>query len=265
MKKIKLFAKRNLTEMTRDPLLYIFCAGFPVAMLAMFQLIAHYSGDATPVFKLRSLIPGIMMFSYSLLMLMSALLVSKDKTSSFFKRIATSPLKRPEFIAGYFIPFFIVGLGQNVVAILAGYVASWIMGAEFITIGQALLLSLEMLPIMIFNIMLGMTLGILLNDKSAPAITSIFISGSGVVGGAWMPVDAMGGFEKGVSYLPFYPSVWLGRVITGATHTIPDTMGNMVTYSLADGGMKHVIVLGVYLIISVVLCLFMFSKMNMDK
>lgn len=265
MKKISLFAKRNLTEMVRDPLLYIFCAGFPVAMLAMFQLIMHYSGESTPVFKLKSLIPGIMMFSYSLLMLMSSLLVSKDKTSSFFKRIATSPLKRPEFIAGYFIPFFIVGLGQSVVSIVAGYVASWITGTEFISIGQALLLMVEMLPMMIINIMLGMTLGVLLNDKSAPAITSIFISGSGVVGGAWMPVDAMGGFEKGVSYLPFYPSVWLGRVITGAEHTIPDEMGNVVTYSLAGAGIQHMIVLLVYFVLAVVLCLIVFSKMNMDK
>lgn len=265
MKKINLFAKRNLTEMMRDPLLYIFCAGFPVAMLAMFQLIMHYSGESTPVFKLKSLIPGIMMFSYSLLMLMSSLLVSKDKTSSFFKRIATSPLKRPEFIAGYFIPFFIVGLGQDVVAIFAGYVASWIMGTEFISIGQTFLLIIEMLPMMIFNIMLGMTLGVLLNDKSAPAITSIFISGSGVVGGAWMPVDAMGSFEKGVSYLPFYPSVWLGRVVTGAEHTIPDAMGNMITYSFADGGIKHLVVMCVYFVLAIVLCLIMFNKMNMDK
>lgn len=265
MKNIKLFAKRNLTEMTRDPLLYIFCAGFPVAMLAMFQVIMHYTGEETPVFKLPSMIPGIVMFSYSILMLMSSLLVSKDKSTSFFKRLVTSPMKKSEFIAGYFVPFLIVGLGQNLVAIVAGYVAALLTGTEFITIGQAFLLAASMLPIMIFNIMLGMTLGILLNDKSAPAITSIFISGSGVVGGAWMPVDAMGGFEKGVSYLPFYPSVWLGRCVTRALHTVPNEMGEMITYSFADGGLKMIFVMGVYLVLSIVLCLYVFNKINMDK
>ena len=84
MKKALLFTKRNLKEMVRDPLIYIFCAGFPIAMVLLFQIISHYSQDSKMVmFEVKSLIPGIMVFSYSVLMLMSSLLISKDKSTAF--------------------------------------------------------------------------------------------------------------------------------------------------------------------------------------
>ena len=106
MKNILLFIKRNLLEMVRDPLVYIFCAGFPVAMFLLFQLIVHNTGDTLPTFNIKSLVPGITIFAYSLLMLIGGLLISKDKTSAFLRRLFTSPLKSYQFIIGYFVPFF---------------------------------------------------------------------------------------------------------------------------------------------------------------
>ena len=44
------FMKRNLKEMTRDPLIYIFCLGFPVIMVLMFQIILKYAGDKVSIF-----------------------------------------------------------------------------------------------------------------------------------------------------------------------------------------------------------------------
>ena len=260
MKKALLFAKRNFTEMTRDPLLYIFCVGFPVAMILMFQLIINYTNGETPVFYVKSLIPGVMMFSYSLLMLMSALLVSKDKTTSFLKRLFTSPLKPVEFIIGYFIPFFVIGLCQSIICVILGFIFGSVSGKGFCGVGSSLLLIVTMSPMMIINIMLGMLFGTLLNDKSAPAITSIFISASGVIGGAWMPVDAMGNFEKVCGFLPFYSSVCLGRMVTGATHTIPDNLGNEVLYSFSDNGVQSIIVIAIFLVVTTVLSIINFNK-----
>lgn len=79
--------------MTRDPVIYIFCLAFPVAMLALFAVINHYSGGKSPVFEFPSLIPGAITFSYSFIMLTQCLLVSKDKTTSLLKRLYTSPIK----------------------------------------------------------------------------------------------------------------------------------------------------------------------------
>lgn len=266
MKKALLFAKRNLIEMVRDPMVYIFCLGFPIVMLLLFSVISKYTGDTTPTFYLNSLIPGIMMFSYSFLMLMTGLLISKDRTTSFLKRLYTSPLKPYQYIIGYFIPFFLVGVGQNIVTLSASYIIGAIQNQEFTAFGNALLLFLEMIPMMIFSIFLGIFFGLLLNEKSAPGVTSIFIAASGVLGGAWMPIDTMGDFERVASYLPFYPSVYLGRIITGASHTIPDSLGNKVYYSFDSSAISHIIVYALYVILATGLALTFFKKrMNSDN
>ena len=254
------FMKRNLKEMTRDPLIYIFCLGFPIIMVIMFQIILKYAGDNVSIFEVKSLIPGIMMFSYSMLMLIAALLISKDKTSSFLKRLYTSPMKSHNYIIGYFIPFLIVGIFQSIICIILGYIFGAISNTGFIPFLNSLLLILEMIPIMSINIFVGMILATLLNEKSAPAVTSIFISLSGIIGGAWMPLDTMGDFEKVAEVLPFYPSVYLGRIITNATHTIPDSLGNPVYYSFSDRGLMFVLILLGYFVLFGALTLIFFNK-----
>ncbi|MGN1295899.1 MAG: ABC transporter permease [Bacilli bacterium] len=219
MKKILLFSKRNFIEMVRDPLLYVFCGGLPLFMILMFQVISFYSSSSLPIFKVKSLIPGIMMFSYSLLMLMTSLLVSKDKSSAFLKRLFTSSLKPYHFVFGYFIPFFAIGVVQDVICITLGYICGAMDNTLFATLGEVCLLLIEMIPIKVINIMFGIFVGALLNDKSAPGISSIFVSASGIIGGAWMPVDTMGNFEHIIEWAPFYPSTYLGRVILKAEHT----------------------------------------------
>ena len=268
MKRILLFAKRNLTEMIRDPLIYIFCIGFPILMTLMFNIIAKYIPDGgTQVFYEKSLIPGIIMFSFSFLMLNSALLISKDRQSAFLKRLFTSPLKPYQFIVGYFIPFAIIGIAQNIVGIVLGYIFGAISGRGFVPFANALLLFIEMIPMMIINISLGMLFGTILNDKSAPGICSIFISASGVIGGAWMPLDTMGGFEKTCGFLPFYESVYLGRVVTGATHSPTDmeSILNPTIYSFSDRGWLYLGLLLAYMLIAVTLSLVIFgNKMKSD-
>lgn len=257
-----IFAGRNFKEMTRDPVIYIFCLAFPVAMLALFAVINHYSGGKSPVFEFPSLIPGVITFSYSFIMLTQCLLVSKDKTTSLLKRLYTSPMKKIDFVIGYALPAFILGLIQTAVCIVAGYVISLFIGSGYIGFGKCLLLAVEQLPALTLNVFLGIIVGALLNEKSAPAITSIVISASGILGGAWMPLDTMGGFESFCKLLPFYPSVYLGRIITGATHT-PTDFANpaaVSAYSFDTTGVISVIVLSVYLLAAIVLSVITFGK-----
>ena len=219
MRLSRAFIKRNLLEMLRDPLIYVFCVGFPAVMIVLFQVINRFTNGNTPVFEAASLIPGIMVFSFSFVMLIVSLLISKDKTSSFIVRLYTSPMRTADFIIGYAVPCFFVGLGQEVVCLLFGWVVTLITGGTYFSFGAALLLALEMLPALITNIFFGISIGSMLGDKSAPGICSVFISAAGILGGAWMPLDTMGGFETFCRCLPFYPSVYIGRVITGAVHT----------------------------------------------
>ena len=247
-------------------MLYCFCVGFPIFMILLFQIILKYSDGKTPIFEVKSLIPGIMMFSYSLLMLMSALLISKDKSSAFLKRLYTSPMKSHNYIIGYFIPYFIIGIFQSIICIILGYIFGAINNTGFITFFDSLLLIIEMIPMMAINIFIGMSLGMVLNDKSAPAITSIFISCSGVLGGAWMPLDTMPEFEVFARFLPFHPSVYLGRVITKAYHTIPDNLGNKVIFNFNDNGLLFLfIILGYLLLTGIITCLIFNKKLKSDN
>ncbi len=262
MNKALLFTKRNLKEMKRDPLIYIFCAGFPIVMVLLFQVILHYSQGSgkTTMFEVKSLIPGIMVFSFSMLMLMSSLLISKDKSTAFLKRLYTSPMKNKDYIIGYFIPFFIIGLIQSVICIILGYIFGATSNTGFIPFYKSILLILAMIPIMSINIFVGMIFGAILNDKSAPGISSIFISLSGIIGGAWMPLETMGNFEVIAECLPFYPSVYLGRCVTHASHALVDELGNTTYYSFSDRGLLFLFITFIYLVIVVVITIIFFNK-----
>ena len=43
MRRTIAFVKRNSLEMLRDPLIYVFCLGFPVIMLILFQVINSFT------------------------------------------------------------------------------------------------------------------------------------------------------------------------------------------------------------------------------
>lgn len=262
MRRTVAFLKRNTLEMLRDPLVYIFCLGFPVLMLLLFQIINKYTAGDTPMFAVKSLIPGMLMFSFTFVMLIASLLVSKDRTTAFLVRLYTSPLRTWEYVAGYAVPCFVVGIGQEVICLLFGYIVSLIVGGTYFSFGAALLLMLEMLPMLLICIAFGVFFGSVLNDKSAPAISSVFVSAAGILGGAWLPLDTMGGFETFCRFLPFYPSVYLGRVITGASHSVPDA-GSYAFDGVAKLGFIPIIV---FLALGCALAVFAFKRnMNGDK
>ena len=228
MNKLLNFSKRNVKEILRDPLIYVFCLGFPLVMLVLFQVINQYTEGNTPMFELNSLLPAIIMFSYTFVMLTLALLVSKDRQTFFLKRLYSSPMKSYHFILGYAFVGLAIGLGQTLVCILSGFIISLVTLVEFISFAQILLLILSQLPILITCVFLGILFGTLFNDKTAPGICSIFISLSGMLGGCWMPIESMGGFRTFCRFFPFYPSVYIGRITTGAK----ELFGNLYTFDL---------------------------------
>ena len=104
------------------------------------------------------------------------------------------------------------------------------------------------------NIFFGILFGTLFNDKTAPGICSIFISIAGILGGCWMPVETMGVFENFCKILPFYPSVYIGRVITGATNAF----GNLYIFDRV--AVIGLIPICVFVVLSVILSIIVFKK-----
>ncbi len=212
------FFNRNIKEIARDPLIYLFCIGFPVVMLAVFQIINKYTDGNTPMFNLTSLLPAIITFSYSFVMLTMALIVSKDRQTFFLKRLYASPMKSHEFILGYSLVGLCVGLVQTIICMLIGLIIALISKVDYISFTEGLLLVVCEIPSLITSIFLGILFGSTFSDKTAPGVCSIIISLSGVLGGCWMPIESMGAFETFARCLPFYPSVYIGRVVVGATN-----------------------------------------------
>ena len=254
MNKIINFYKRNLKEILRDPIIYIFCLGFPIAMFLLFHVINKYSNGNTATFEILSLLPGIIVFSYSFVMLTLAIIVSKDKQTFFLKRLYSSPMKSYHFIAGYSLVGLFIGLLQTLVCILTGFIFSLISNIGFISIGNILLLIIAQLPVLITNIFLGVLFGTIFNDKSATGICSVFISLAGILGGCWMPIETMGAFESFCRFLPFYPSVYIGRIITKATNALG------ILYTFDSVAILGLIPIFIFMISSILLTIFAFKK-----
>jgi ABC-2 type transport system permease protein len=193
-------------------------------------------------------------------MLTLAIIVSKDKQTFFLKRLYSSPMKPQHFILGYFFVGLFVGLLQALVCVITGFIISLISNVGFVSIGNILLLIIAQLPILITNIFLGILFGTILNDKSAPSICSVFISLAGILGGCWMPIETMGGFETFCRFLPFYPSVYIGRIITNSKNALG------ITYSFNNVAGLGLISIIMFMITSIILTVIAFKKnMVSDK
>lgn len=207
------FSERCVKELLRDPLSWIFCLLFPLAMLAIFTWLAGSipAEAGMEIFQIDRLCAGIAVFSFTFVMLFAALLISKDRSSAFLTRLFISPMRASDFLTGYFVPFLAITLAQIVITYAASLmIAEW--SGKTLLLRDLLLSLVTLLPAAILFILWGILLGTLLNDRSAPGIASIFISAAGMLGGIWMDIDSIGGTLAAVCrVLPFYHAVRLGR------------------------------------------------------
>lgn len=229
------FAGRNRKEILRDPLSFVLCLGFPVLLLIVFRLIQYNTGDSW--MSSTALVPGVAIFSLTFDMLFMALLVSRDRQTAFLTRLYNSPMSMADFLLGYALPCFFMGLCQLLIAYVAGTVIFLIPNGELD--GGFVFLSKTMdytvyppasgvtrtvvpfwrlltavaagIPALCFFLFCGLFFGILLSDRAAPGVSSVLITAAGMLGGCWMPLDQMGGLETVCRVLPFYPAVCLSR------------------------------------------------------
>ena len=260
MSKILNFTKRNFKELLREPIICIFCLAFPVVMLALFQIINNYTGGNTPMFEMNSLLPAIIMFSYSFVMLALAQIVSKDRQSFFLKRLYSTPMRPHHFIFGYFFVGIIIGAMQTITCIACGLIISLITKVAFISFLGVILMVASQIPALLIFVFLGILIGTLFGDKSAPGVCSLFINVAGILGGCWMPLETMGKFELICRFLPFYPSVYIGRAATAAR----DSLGEI--YQFDRVAWLGIIPIIIFLIASVALSIAFFERsMTNDK
>ncbi|MBQ8567657.1 MAG: ABC transporter permease [Oscillospiraceae bacterium] len=207
--RVMIFSQRNLKELMRDPLSYIFCIGFPVVMLivmtAVNESIPPQAGMT--VFQIQNLSGGIAVFGLSFVMLFTCMTVSKDRSGAFLRRLYASPLKGAEYVSGYTLPVMVIAAVQTVITAAASVVIGIFQDYTFDFVGLICGM-LMLIPIAVMFIGLGLLFGTIFNEKAAPGLCSIIISLAAFLGGEWMDIEAMGGTIKKIcDILPFYNGV----------------------------------------------------------
>ena len=207
MNKTFILAKRNLKEITRDPLSLIFNIGFPVLMLFVLGILTNSFEYVPEQFLIKNYSVGICVFGYTFAMLFVALLISEDKNGEFINRLNIAPIGKASYITGYYIAMTPILACQTVLFLLC----SCILGLEFSY--NLLIAFVYLIPSAALYIVLGVFIGtIVKNGKQAGPVCSIIISGTSMLGGVFMPVDNMGAFTTIVNFLPFTHSV---KIATG--------------------------------------------------
>jgi ABC-2 type transport system permease protein len=225
---MKLFslASRNLKEVYRDPISVILGLALPITLLILFSSI--YKRVQLEMFSPQMLTPGIIIFSYAFLIMFSAVLLAKDRETSFLIRLFTTPLSSSDFIFAYMIPFIPLAFVQTIFCLIAGM----IMGAGFDNILISMIIFLLAALICIST---GMIMGALLTMNQVSAVGSVLITAIGLFCGAWTPLKEMGGIFESVGYaLPFAHAVDAAKSLLSGS-PFSEIMGNLywiLTYSI---------------------------------
>lgn len=233
--KSMVFAQRTGKEILRDPLSYIFCLAFPIVMLCIMTFVDMSIPKETGItlFKIQNLAPGIAVFGLTFVMLFSSIQVSKDRSTPLMLRMYASPLKAADYVAGYVAPMVIIGFFQSIFTFTTSYIIGQITGFHF-SIEHIFICILVLIPAILLYVSLGIFIGTLLNDKSAPGICSLVITASCILGGIWIDVDSVGGvFAKVCHVLPFYSGVKAARcAIIGEYNNMLSSLLLVLIYSV---------------------------------
>ncbi len=248
MKRSLSFSRLVGLSLLRDPLSYIFCVGTPTGLMLLFYIIyvsmSPEARENVVTFRPDVLTPGIAFFGFAFVMLFGTLVVSRDRTTAFLDRLQATPLRTVDFLVGYTLPLFVLGIMQCILTICFGAVLGATVDAP-LAFGGCVLTVLALLPALLFFIGLGITFGSLLSATAAPGATSVLITLSGMMGGIWMPLETAPKLEKLFSCFPFLHMVRLSQ----------DAMS--LTW---DATWVHLLVTFVYTLVGVVLPLWLFPR-----
>ena len=231
------FAKRNFKEIIRDPLSIIFSVLLPLFLLFIFKQI----NIPNESYELHNFTPGIVVFGFSFITLFTAMLVSKDRTSSLLIRLGISPMKPIEYILGYMLSIIPLILIQNVLF----FILAIALGLSFsINIIWAILISIV---VAILFIAIGIILGSLFSEKASSGISSIVIQLVCFTSGMYFPRELLGDvFSRICEYLPFESCVTIIKGVMNA--------------NLESITIRNIIVFSIYTILALVISIVIFKK-----
>ena len=231
------FAKRCMKEILRDPLNLAFGLGFPLVLIVL--LSAIQANIPVSLFEINNLTPGITIFGLAFMTLFSATLISKDRESSFLRRLYTTPLTGIDFIMGYMLPILPLSLCQTIVC----YLFAMLLG---LTVSINILYAvIGIIPIAIFYISLGLLCGSVLGVKQVGGVCGALLTNlSAWFSGVWFDLNLVGGlFRKIADLLPFVHAVEMEKALF---------------YGNFEGIFPHIFIVMGYSIVLTVIAVFLF-------
>ena len=231
------FAKRNFKEIIRDPLSIIFSVLLPLFLLFIFKQI----NIPNESYELHNFTPGIVVFGFSFITLFTAMLVSKDRTSSLLIRLGISPMKPIEYILGYMLSIIPLILIQNVLF----FILAIALGLSFsINIIWAILISIV---VAILFIAIGIILGSLFSEKASSGISSIVVQLVCFTSGMYFPRELLGDvFSRICEYLPLESCVTIIKGVMNA--------------NLESITIRNIIVFSIYTILALIISILIFKE-----
>ena len=231
------FAKRNFKEIIRDPLSLIFAIILPLFLLFIFQQFDIPNAS----YELENFTPGIVVFGFSFITLFTAMLISKDRTTSLLIRLGISPMKPMEYILGYMLSIIPLILIQNVLF----FILAIALGLSFsINIIWAILISIV---VAILFIAIGIILGSLFSEKASSGISSIVVQLVCFTSGMYFPRELLGDvFSRICEYLPFESCVTIIKGVMNA--------------NLESITIRNIIVFSIYTILALIISILIFKE-----
>lgn len=221
--------KRNFKEVWRDPLSLALTIGLPVLMLVVLQALQNVDDFFSP----SSLAPGVAVFGFVMLMFSAAMSLSRDRESSLFSRLLTTPLKPRDFAAGYSLPYLPVAIIQALVI----FAIAGLFGLEIS--GSVVLVAFILLVSAVMFIALGMIIGSLFTQNQVPFVYMVILL-LAIFGGAWVDIESIGGvFQTVGDWFPFAHALNAARDVmaTGASFgDVSSDLSWLIGYTVLIGG-----------------------------
>ena len=205
------FTKRCLREILRDPITLFFGAAFPVILLVLLSVMnLNIPAEAgMQIFAIENLMPGVIVFGFSFLALFGGMLLAGDRETAFLTRLFTSPLRARDFIAGYALPLFPLGLAQAVICVVIGFIFGLSPTVHILT------MLVFLIPSMLLFVSLGLLCGSVLNFRQVGSICGALLTNlTAWLSGVWFDLDLVGGgFRKIANLFPFVHAAELEKAL----------------------------------------------------
>ena len=227
MKRMLAFSRRNAKEILRDGVTLFFGIAFPLTLLLL--MTAIQANIPVEIYNIERLAPGVAAFGLCFLSLFSAMLISKDRTTSFLMRLYSSPMTPSDFILGYTLPLVPMGIVQSAVCFFAATIFRLPASVNI------LLAIVVLIPSALLYIAIGLLCGSLMNDKQVGGICGALLTNvSGWLSGVWFDLALVGGaFEKIACALPFVHAADAARAaIAGDYAAIPTHIAVVLAYAV---------------------------------